>query len=103
LLRAGGTAPDGRRMSLEVEQRRVGDMLHERVTLYFGRLTEGDQWHARASGRKGGSWATATAGGEPLDGPLIVIQDGVLTAVGAFAHETRDEAMQGSLRARCGG
>lgn len=103
LLRAGGTAPDGRRMSLEVEQRRVGDMLHERVTLYFGSVTEGDQWHARASGSEGGSWATATAGDEPLDGPLIVIKDGVLTAEGAFVHETRDETQQGSLRARCAG
>jgi hypothetical protein len=100
LLRANGTAPDGRRMSLEVERREVGDMLHDRVTLYFGSMMEEDQWHSYASGQPGGSWIVLDTR-EPLDGPLVVIDGETLTAEGTFTHETRDEARQGSLRVAC--
>lgn len=101
LVRGSGTAPDGRRISLEVERREVGDRLDDRVTVYFGSMVEGDHWNARASGQPGGSWATAIAGGEPLDGPLVVIEGSTLTAEGTFTHETRDESLEGSLRVTC--
>lgn len=100
LLRARGTAPDGRPMTLEVERREVGEVLHDRVTLYFGSIVEGDQWHAYATGRPGGPWATHS-GGEPLDGPLIAVEEAVLTAEGMFAHETRDATLPGSMRVQC--
>lgn len=102
LLRAGGTAPDGRRMTLEVERREVGDVLHDRVTLYFGSIMDGDQWHSYASGQPGGSWMVLDTR-EPLDGPLVVIADGELTAEGTFKHETRDETQPGAVRVRCEG
>jgi hypothetical protein len=102
LVQASGTAPDGRRMTLEVERREVGETLHDRVTIYFGSITEGDHWNATANGQPGGSWMTA-AGGEPLDGPLVVIDGETLTAEGTFEHETRDETLMGSLRVSCGG
>lgn len=100
LLRARGTASDGRSMTLEVERREVGDVLHDRVTLYFGSIVEGDQWHAYATGRPGGPWATSN-GGEPLDGPLVDIMAGGLTADGTFVHETRDATRPGSVRVQC--
>jgi hypothetical protein len=102
LLRAGGTAPDGRRMTLEVERREVGDMRHDRVTLYFGSMMEGDQWHSYASEQPGGGWMVLDTR-EPLDGPLVVIQNGELTAEGTFKHETRDATQPGSVRVRCEG
>lgn len=100
LLRARGTAPDGRSTTLEVERREVGDALHDRVTLYFGSIVEGDQWHAYATGRPGGPWATHS-GGEPLDGPLVDMEAGGLTAEGTFVHETRDATLPGSVRVQC--
>lgn len=100
LLRARGTATDGRSTTLEVERREVGDALHDRVTLYFGRIVEGDQWHAYATGRPGGPWATHS-GGKPLDGPLVAVEAGGLTAEGTFAHETLDATRPGSVRVRC--
>jgi hypothetical protein len=102
LVRASGTAPDGRRMSLEVERREVGEVLHDRVTLYLGNIADGDHWNAYASGEPGGTWR-ADIVGEPLDGPLVVIEAGGLTAEGTFAHETRDESQPGSLRVSCTG
>jgi hypothetical protein len=103
LVRGSGTAPDGERMSFEVERREVGDMLHDRVTIYFGNIVEGNHWNATASGRPGGSWATGVAGGEPLGGPLVVLEGTALTAEGTFAHETWDEPRRGSLQVSCGG
>jgi len=103
LARASGTIPDGRRASIEVERREVGDQWHERVTVYFGSLMEGDQWHAVAHGQPGGQWFTGTAGGEVRDGPLIVIRGNEVTAEGSFSHETRDETREGSVRILCGG
>lgn len=100
LLRARGTAPDGRSTTLEVERREVGDALHDRVTLYFGSIVEGDHWNAYATGRPGGPWTTQS-GGEPLDGPLVDIEAGGLTAAGTFAHETRDATLPGSVRVQC--
>jgi hypothetical protein len=101
LLQARGTAPDGRRMTLEVERREVGDILHDRVTLYFGSIVDGDHWNATASGRPGGGWATEV--GEPLDGPLVMIRGGELSAAGTFVHETRDATQALALRVRCEG
>jgi hypothetical protein len=103
LARAAGTTPDGRPMRFEVERREVGDLLHDRVTLYFGRMIDGDQWHARASQLPGGGWATTSAGGDPLDGPLIISHDRELAAEGMFTHENREETQPGSLRVTCAG
>lgn len=103
LVRATGTASDGRRMTFEVERREVGDLIHDRVTIYFGPLVDGDQWHMRASALPEGGWATTPVGGDPLEGPLVVIENSELRAEGTFTHETRDEAQQGSLRASCAG
>ncbi len=102
LLQARGTAPDGRRMTLEVERREVAGILHDRVTLYFGSIVDGDHWNATASGQPGGGWAT-DIGGEPLDGPLVMIRGGELSAEGTFVHETRDATQHGALRVRCEG
>lgn len=77
-------------------------MIHERVTLYFKSIVEGDHWNATASGTPGGSWAVTTVGDVPLDGPLIVTQTGDLTATGSFHHETREETLEGNLNAHCG-
>ncbi|HKK07725.1 MAG TPA: hypothetical protein VKA44_02450 [Gemmatimonadota bacterium] len=103
LLQATGTAPDGRRMHLEVERREVGGLTRDRVSVYFGSIADGDQWSATASALPGGGWATTSAGGEPLDGPLVVIEGDELRAAGRFRHETRDEARTGALLARCAG
>lgn len=102
LARASGTTPDGRRVSIEVERRQAGSGVHERVTVYFGRMMEGDQWHAVASGEPGGPWSTGNVGGEARSGPLIVLQGDELTATGSFRHETRDAMRDGSIRIMCG-
>jgi len=103
LVRATGTAPDGRRMHLEVERREVGGLHHDRVTITFGSIVDGDQWSATASALPDGGWARTSAGGEPLDGPLVVIGEDGLRATGTFAHETREEKREGSLVVRCAG
>lgn len=100
LVRAGGTAPDGRRMTLEVERREVGDMLHDRVTLSFDSMMEEDRWNAYVSGRPGGTWTTLVDR-ETLDGPLVVVENGQLTAEGIFTHETGDATRPGVVRVRC--
>jgi hypothetical protein len=102
LVQASGTAADGRRMSLEVERREVGGLPHDRVTIYFGSMMEGDHWNAYANQTPQGTWVTEN-GGDPLDGPLVVIDGTTLTADGTYKHETRDEASTGSLRVSCGG
>lgn len=102
LVRASGTAPDDRRMSLVVEQRIVGDLRHERVTLYFGSMMEGDHWNSYGTEQPSGNWVTEN-GGRPLDGPLLVKQGDELTAEGTFDHETRDASQAGALRVNCGG
>jgi len=101
LVRATGTAPDDRRMTLEVEQRMVGDRRRERVTLYFGSIMDGDQWNTYGTEQPAGNWVTEN-GGEALDGPLMVVADGGLTAEGRFTHETRDASQVGTVRVRCG-
>ncbi|MDP2479225.1 MAG: hypothetical protein Q8W51_02230 [Candidatus Palauibacterales bacterium] len=103
LLQATGTAPEGRRVHLEVERREVGGLIRDRVSVSFGSIVDGDQWSATASALPDGGWATSPAGGEPLDGPLVVIEGDELRAAGRFRHETRDEAREGGLLARCAG
>jgi hypothetical protein len=102
LARGSTTTPDGRRVSFEVERREVRGTFHDRVTVYFGSLAQGDQWHTRGVGQPGGPWTTAVAGGRPLAGPLVVIGKAGLTARGTFEHETRDESRPGSLQVNCG-
>jgi hypothetical protein len=103
LLQATGTAPDGRRVHLEVERREAGGLIRDRVSVYFGSIVDGDQWSATASTLPDGGWATSPAGGEPLDGPLVVIAGDELHAAGRFRHETREEVREGSLVVRCAG
>jgi hypothetical protein len=101
LVRAFGKAADGRGTVLEVERLHLGHTTHERVTVTVGKMMEGDVWEARAEGWPDGRWFSDAAGSRPLDGPLIVVADGVVSADGAFRQEKGDLAREGALRIRC--
>ncbi len=92
---------DGRRMRLEVERIKPGDILHERVTIYFGNVMDGDFWTAQGHQWPDGRWF-ADEGAVQIDGPLLVVSASGVTASGTFKHETTDSTQSGTLRADCG-
>jgi hypothetical protein len=103
LLRGNGTAPDRRRMTVEVERLPRGDMIHERATVYFGSIVDGDHWTTRRSQWPDGRWFVDPAGEEPAEGPLIRISGNELAVEDNFEHETEGTSRPGALGAVCPG
>lgn len=101
LLRGTGTAPDGRRLTAEVERLTPGETINERATVYFGGLVDGDHWTARASGWPDGRWFAGEDGSEPVEGPLIRVSGNELTAEGAYGHERDGLTKTGRIHATC--
>lgn len=101
LVRAFGDAPDGRRTVLEVERLHAGETTHERVTVTVGTMMEGEVWEARAEGWPDGRWFRDAGGSRPVEGPLIVVSDGMVSADGTFSQEEGDLSRDGTLRIRC--
>ena len=101
LLRGTGTGPDGRRLTAEVERLTPGETTHERATVYFGGLMDGDHWTARATGWQDGRWFAGEDGSEPVEGPLIRVSGNELTAQGAYRHESDDSTETGRIHATC--
>jgi hypothetical protein len=92
---------DGQRMRLEVERLKRGEILHERITIYFGSVTDGDFWTARGDQWPDGRWF-ANDGAMQLDGPLLEVTSNGVAATGVFHHETADSTRNGTFRAVCG-
>lgn len=93
LLRGNGTAPDGRRFTVEVERLAPpidAGTIAERVTLNL--LPDGDrdaaQWEARreTSMFDRARWIRSYADAEPADGPLFRISGTELVAADTYAH-----------------
>lgn len=103
LLRGNGTAPDGRRTTVEVERLARGEMVHERATVYFGSIVDGDHWTASRSMWPDGRWFLDPAGDEPAEGPLVRVEGNELVAEGPYRHETEGSSRPGTLRATCPG
>ena len=101
LVRGSGTAPDGRRMAVEVERLVDEPNVSERATVYFGRLLDGDHWSVSRFGRPGGRWFTEEVGNEAADGPLHQLTGSELVVTAPFRHSLQDTTRQGTLRARC--
>lgn len=101
LLRGTGTAPDGRRISVEVERLAGGETVDERATVYFGGLVDGDHWTARTIQRPDGRWFADEIGSETTAGPLIRVSGNELTAEGAYRHERDETTMPGIIHATC--
>ena len=101
LLRGTGTSPDGRRLTAEVERLTPGEITHERATVYFGGLMDGDHWTAQASGWPDGRWFAGEDGSVPVEGPLIRVSGNALTAEGAYRHEGDDSTETGRIHATC--
>jgi hypothetical protein len=101
LLRGTGSAPDGRRISVEVERLAGGETVNERATVFFGGIVDGDHWTARSIGWPDGRWFADEAGGEPVGGPLIEVSEGELRAEGTYRNERDDSEKVGSIHAVC--
>lgn len=67
------TAPDGRRLTVEVERLSGSETTQERATIYFDGILDGDHWTARRSGHPGGRWFAGSAQLEQVDGPLLQV------------------------------
>ena len=103
LLRGTGTAPDGRRLSVEVERLAAGETVNERATVYFGGLVDGDHWTVRATQWPDGRWFADEVGSEVTEGPLIHVSPNEVTAEGAFQHQRDEATKRGRVQATCPG
>ena len=101
LIRGSGTAPDGRRMAVEVERLVDEPNVSERATVYFGRAVDGDRWSVSRFNRQDGRWFTEEVGNETADGPLHQISGGELVVTAPFRHPRQNMTRQATLRARC--
>lgn len=101
LLEGSGTAPDGRRLKVEVERLERSETTWERATIYFGSIVEGDSWTARLAGWPDGRWFADDAPADPVDGPLHRVSGDQLLIQSTFRHETTRDAAQGELRVTC--
>lgn len=101
LLKGAGTAPDGRRLTVEVERLARSETTQERATIYFGSIVDGDHWTASRSGHSGGRWFAGSEQLEQVDGPLLQVSGDDLLVQDTFAHETKDSSQAGVMRATC--
>lgn len=101
LLHGTGTAPDGRRIAIEVEWLQDGDRVSQRATAFFGSIVDGDHWTSRAMGRPDERWFADEIGSEALEGPLIRVSGNELTAEGAYRHERDGLTKTGRIHATC--
>lgn len=101
LLAGTGTTPDDRRISVEVERLDESETIRERASVWFGSITEGDGWSARAAGYPDGRWFGDEARTETAEGPLLEVAGNALTVAAPFHHRTREESRPGTLRATC--
>lgn len=101
LINGSETAPDGRRMSVEVERLVDEPNVSERATVFFGRAMDGDRWSVSRFKRPDGRWFTEEVGNETADGPLIQISRDELVVTAPFHHPRQNITREATLRARC--
>ena len=101
LVRGGGTAPDGRRFSIEVERLDGGETVDERVSAFLGSIVDGDHWTTRRTRWPDGRWFSDEIGNDPAEGPLIRVSGNELIVDADFEHETEETSRSGVLRAAC--
>jgi hypothetical protein len=106
LLAGGGTLPDGRTFRVEVERLTPGTggpgWPYERATVQYGGFTDEDGWEATASSTDGSRWTDGN-GGRVIDGPIIQVSGNDLSVAATYEHASRDERLDGVLRATCPG
>lgn len=101
LLRGSGSAPDGRRMTVELERLAPGQVTWESASVYFGSITEGNGWEARRGGVPDGRWYADDALSVPAPGPLINARGNELLVEAEFTPRAGGVAQSGVLRVSC--
>jgi hypothetical protein len=72
-------------------------MMYERATVQFGSRMDEDGWEATAISNDGFAWHTGDMA-RALDGPIIRVSGNELVVAEVYAHASRDEQLEGTLR-----
>lgn len=105
-LRGHGTAPDGRRLTIEVERLPANEphgRLEHNAFVLIGGVMEGEAWSAKRIRAADGEWREAEHVDAPATGPLVEVDGRRVSVRGTLWREGSEDRVEAELLADCPG